>query len=86
MTKQDPNSGTAETSQARAELYDTLGQLRDRLNYAQRVDNAVDRAKARIAAQKREEPAKFLALVTVVASGAGLAAWGIARAVARRFE
>lgn len=86
MTKQDPSSGTAETSQARTELYDTLGQLRDRLNYAQRVDNALDRAKARIAAQKQEEPAKFLALVTVVASGAGLAAWGIARAVARRFE
>lgn len=86
MTKQDPRAGVSEAALARAELYDTLGKLKDRLNYAQRVDNAVDRAKLRLSEQQREEPVKFVALVSAVAAGAGLAAWGIARVIARRFE
>jgi hypothetical protein len=61
MTAHEKQQGVADAAVARAELYDTLSQLKDRLNYAQRVDDAVDEAKLRIAEQKRRNPLGFAA-------------------------
>ncbi|GAA2189201.1 MULTISPECIES: DUF3618 domain-containing protein [Leucobacter] len=86
MSSEEKRHGIAEADQARTELYDTLSQLKVRLNYAQRVDDAVEDAKVRIAEEKRDNPAGFGAGVAGVAVLAGLAVWGIASAVARRFS
>lgn len=84
--RNDAQSGVREATRARAELYDTLGQLRDQLNYAQRIDDAVDRAKARAAREREERPFVFVAKVASVAVVAGAVVWGVARTVARRFD
>lgn len=69
---------------ARAELYETLGLLTERLNFAKRVDVAMDNAAERVREEKLRNPLKFAAGVAAVAAGAGLATWAIARAVLRR--
>lgn len=86
MNQHEKQQGLADAARARAELYDTLGLLRDRLNYAQRVDDAVARTKLRIAEQRRDNPAGFVAGAAAVAVLAGAAVWGIASAVGRRFK
>ncbi|MCB1273399.1 MAG: hypothetical protein KDB25_03260 [Leucobacter sp.] len=83
MNRAQNEQGLAAARQARTELYDTLGQLRERLDYAQRIDDAVARAGHRISAERRENPLGFALGVAAVAAAAGLAAWGIARAVRR---
>lgn len=75
--------GVIEAAAAREELYGTLGQLRDRLNYAQRVDDAVDDAKARIIEIRRKKPLVFVAGCLGVATASGVAVWGIVRGVTR---
>lgn len=82
----DSNQGVAEADRARDELYDTLSQLRGRLDYAQRIDDTLERTKHRIAAEKRDNPLIFVAGVVVVAAVCGVAVWGIARKVVRAFE
>ena len=84
MNREEQRRGVAAAAQARSELYDTLGQLEDRLNYAKRVDDAVADAKDRLRTQKREHPAAFFAGVAGVAVMAGLVVWGVASAIARR--
>lgn len=79
--KQHP--GIEEAAVAREELYTTLAQLRDRLDYAQRIDDAAERAKVRIAEERRERPLVFVAGVAAVAVVAGLAVWGVAKAVSK---
>lgn len=74
--------GVSEAEAARAELYGTLGQLRDRLNYAQRIDDAVDDAKMRIMQTKQNRPLAFIGGCVGVAAVAGLVVWGVARAIA----
>ncbi|WP_053382952.1 DUF3618 domain-containing protein [Leucobacter celer] len=86
MTAHEKQQGVADAAVARAELYDTLSQLKDRLNYAQRVDDAVDEAKLRIAEQKRRNPLGFAAGVAGAAAVAGLVVWGVASAVAKRLR
>lgn len=86
MSGNGPGSGIGEAQRAREELYDTLGQLRERLDYAQRIDDAMDRASRRIAAEKRENPLGFALGVAAVAGAVGLAAWGVARLVVRAFD
>lgn len=81
-----PDPGVLEAQRARAELYDTLGQLRERLDYAQRMDDSMERTRRRIARTKRENPLGFAVGVAAVAAVAGLAVWGIARRVARAFD
>ncbi|MBK0417505.1 DUF3618 domain-containing protein [Leucobacter sp. CSA1] len=83
-SKDEAHRGTAEAALARAELYDTLGQLRDRLNYAQRVDDALDRAKVRVQAARRRNPVGFAAGVVAAAALTGTVVWGVARGVAKR--
>lgn len=86
MSAADREAGITAAKQARVELYDTLGQLRERLDYAKRFDNAMDRAGRRIAREKRENPIGFTAGVVAVASVAGLAVWGVVRLIARGVE
>jgi len=86
MSGEERQAGIAQAAKARTELYDTLAQLRDRLDYAQRVDDSIARAKRRIAAEKRENPLGFAAAAIGVAAVGGLVVWGIARRVARAFE
>ncbi len=85
MSLEEKRHGIAEAARARVELYDTLAQLKDRLNYAQRVDDAVEGAKVRIAAEKRENPLGFAVGVASAAALVGAAVWGVASLVAKKF-
>lgn len=78
--------GVRVAQQARAELYDTLGQLRERLDYAQRIDDRLARTRQQIAAARHERPMAFAVGVIGVAVTAGLVVWGAARRVVRAFE
>lgn len=86
MSGKRPDPGVLQAQRAREELYDTLGQLRDRLDYAQRIDDRVARARRRIAKEKRENPVGFAVGVVAVAAVAGLAAWGVVRLIARSLD
>lgn len=77
--------GIADAAIARAELYDTLGQLRDRLNYAKRIDDATARLADRVEEERRERPLVFAAGAAAVAAAAGGIVWAIARGVSKRF-
>lgn len=79
-------SGIEAAQRARAELYDTLGQLRDRLDYAQRIDDAVDRTRDRLSEAKRENPIGFTVGVAVAAVAVGAVVWGASRLVMRAFK
>lgn len=78
--------GMIEASRAREELYDTLGQLRVQLDYAQRIDDSVARAKHRIIADKRENPLGFGAAVVGVAALCGVAVWAITAKIVRSMQ
>lgn len=84
MTAEEKQRGIAQAAQARAELYDTLGQLEDRLNYAQRIDDAIADTRRGIARSKREKPLAFAAGAVGAAAAVGLVVWGVATAVMRR--
>ncbi|MBO1902756.1 hypothetical protein J4H92_12455 [Leucobacter weissii] len=84
MSTRPNDPGVREAERARAELYDTLGKLRDRLDYAQRIDDALERTGRRIAEERRRNPLGFAAASVAAAAATGLAVWGIARAVMRR--
>lgn len=86
MNATEKQQGIADAELARAELYSTLSQLKDRLNYAQRVDDAVDDAKLRIIEQKQRNPLAFVAGVAGAAVIAGVVVWGVATSVAKRFR
>lgn len=84
MNAEHQKQGVADAAQARAELYATLGQLTHQLNYARRVDEAIDRAKHRVTEAKRARPVAFAAAVSGVAAVVGLGVWGVVRAVVKR--
>lgn len=84
MNASEKQQGIAEAARARAELYDTLGQLTHQLNYARRIDEAVEDAKHRVAEVKRTRPVVFVASVACVAAVVGLSVWGVVRAVSKR--
>lgn len=84
MNQQERAAGVAEAQTARAELYDTLSLLTDRLNYAQRIDNAVDRTKARFSRLRSEKPVEAVALVAGAAVTAGVVVWAIAAGLTRK--
>jgi len=79
MTSKQPDEGITAADEARAELYETLALLRDRLDYAARFDRRADEVRAKVAEVKREKPVLFAAGVAAAAAGAGLIVWGIAR-------
>lgn len=79
----DRELGMIEAGLAREELYDTLGQLRVQLDYAQRIDDKVARTKRRLVAEKRENPVMFGAAVVGVAALCGVAVWAVASKIAR---
>lgn len=82
--KRDP--GVDAANAARAELYDTLSQLRDRLDFAQRIDDRVQETSRQLSDLRRRRPLEFAAGAVAVAGVAGLIVWGIARRVARRIQ
>lgn len=86
MSTDRMTQGITEADHARAELYDTLSQLRGRLDYARRIDDAAARAKRRISAEKRDNPLLFAAGAAGVAVAGGLAVWAIASKVIRAFK
>lgn len=86
MNMEERQRGVAEADRARAELYESLAQLRDRLDYAQRIDDSLARTKRRIAAEKRENPLIFGAAVAGAAAACGLVVWAVASKVMKAFE
>lgn len=81
-----PLDGVAEAELARVELYDTLAQLRDRLNYARRIDNRIDEAKQNIIRSKRENPVGFALGTAAAAATVGAVVWGIASVIIDRLS
>jgi len=86
MTGPRIDPGVGEAQRARAELYDTLGQLRERLDYAQRIDDSLSRLKHRVSAERRENPVGFAIGVTAASAVVGLAAWGVSTLIRRAFR
>ncbi|MBK0422136.1 hypothetical protein JD292_08615 [Leucobacter sp. CSA2] len=86
MSAIEKAQGIVDAERARAELYDTLGKLKVQLNYAKRVDDALEDTRMKIVATKRRNPAAFFAGVAGVAVVTGLVVWGVAAAVAKRFD
>lgn len=84
MTPNERQQGIADAAKARQELYGTLSQLKDSLNYAQRIDDAVEDARLKIVDQKRRHPVAFFVGVAGAAVVVGAVAWGIATAVTKR--
>ncbi|WP_017792569.1 DUF3618 domain-containing protein [Leucobacter salsicius] len=84
MNAEHQQQGVADAAQARAELYDTLGQLTHQLNYARRVDEAIDGAKRRVVEARRTRPVAFAIAVAGAAAVVGLGVWGVVRAVSKR--
>lgn len=85
MSRSARAEGIAAAEVARAELYETLGQLRENLNYAKRFDQATDRFVDRVEEERRERPEVFIAGVVAVATTAGVVVWAVARGIAKRF-
>ena len=82
MTEQ--HDGLADRVAAtRAQLFDTLDAIEDKLNVPKQVHRAKRRAIVQIATVKVERPAVFYAGVAGLAGAAGLAVWGIVRAIVR---
>lgn len=84
MSAEERRLGVEAAEQARAELYDTLGKLTHQLNYARRIDESIDRGKARLLEVKATKPGAFVAGVAGVAAVAGLVVWGVVRAASKR--
>lgn len=84
MNAEQQQQGVVDAAEARAELYDTLGQLTHQLNYARRIDDAIDRAKLRVVEVKQTRPVVFVAAVAATAAVVGLGVWGVVRAVSKR--
>ncbi|WP_138945558.1 DUF3618 domain-containing protein [Plantibacter sp. M259] len=83
MTVDQFPGATPSPEQARAELVATLNAIEDKLNVPKQVHRAKRRAVVQIATVKVERPAVFYAGVAGLAGAAGLAVWGIVRAIAR---
>lgn len=79
MSRSQREQGVQAAQEARTELYDTLGQLRDRLDYAHRFDQATQWL-------KHERPAAYAAAVVAVATVAGLVVWGVSAKIVRLFR
>lgn len=84
--RQSAAAGLSEAARARSELYTTLGQLRERLDYAQRIDDSVERAKARLAEGRRKNPTGYAIGAVALAVGIGAVVWVVARKVVNRFD
>ena len=78
--------GISEADKARDELYSTLSLLRERLDFAQRIDDRLEQAKHRIAAEKLERPLVFVAGVVAVAIAGGALVWGLTSNTVRFFR
>lgn len=84
MSAEEKQRGIEDAARARAEVYETLDQLQYKLNFARRVDDAVDEAKERIAVKRALDPVGYAAAAAGIAIAAGAIVWGVATAVVRR--
>lgn len=73
----------SETNHARAELYETLALLSDRLNYAQRFDDAVAVKTEQIKDLKESKPLVFAGIVAGAAVAVGVAAYAVTNKIMR---
>lgn len=80
------NTSMQDAQVARAELYETLSLLSDRLNYAQRFDDAVDRTQKRLHRKQMENPVGFALAVAGVAATVGVLAWAGTAKLIKRFQ
>lgn len=78
--------GLRAAEEARSELYDTLTQLSDRLNYAKRFDAAVDRTQVRLKEEQKENPLGFALAVAGVAVAVGLVTWTVASKIVTKLR
>lgn len=84
MSKQTSKAqGIADAAIAREELYGTLAQLKDQLNYARRFDEAVERTEERVQRVREERPAVFITGVVSVAVVTGTLVWAVVNRIAR---
>lgn len=86
MSAEDRARGLRDAEIARADLYDTLGQLKVQLNYARRIDEATDRFAERIDDVRQTKPAAFAAGVVAIAATAGVVVWAVAQGIAKKFR
>ncbi|RWZ52696.1 DUF3618 domain-containing protein [Labedella phragmitis] len=70
--------------EVRAELVATLNAIEDKLNVPKQVGKATDRAKAKIAELREENPQALVGGVAAVALAVGAGVWAVARAVLKR--
>ncbi|WP_217133559.1 hypothetical protein [Leucobacter chinensis] len=75
-----------EADLARVELYETLSLLSDRLNYAQRFDDAVERTTEKLQEERKTNPVGFALAVAGVAATVGVLAWVGASKIIRKFQ
>lgn len=76
----------AEADHARTELYETLSLLSGRLNYAQRIDDAVDRTTEKLHEERKANPVGFALAVAGVAVTVGLIAWAGASRIMKKMR
>lgn len=86
MSASEKQRGVEAAARARAEVYETLDQLQYQLNFARRVDDALDDAKEKMAEKRALDPVGYAAIVAGAAAAAGLAVWGVASLIIRRFN
>lgn len=70
--------------EVRAELVATLNAIEDKLNVPKQVGKATDRAKAKIAELREENPQALVGGAAAVALAVGAGVWAVARAVLKR--
>ena len=73
---------TREIAARRAELLATVAELEERLNVPKRLHRARLRARARIEAFVRDNPAGAAGALAAVSAAVGVATWAVVRAVA----
>lgn len=84
MSSLERQQGINAAQEARTELYRTLGQLKDRLNYAHRVDVAVGKAKRRLRQKLREDSVTVVATAVTAVTVVAAAAVGVAALLTRK--
>lgn len=81
----DPHDDlAARVAATRAQLFDTLDAIEDKLNVPKQVGKATDRAKAKIAELREENPQALVGGAAAVALAVGAGVWAVARAVLKR--
>lgn len=78
------NDSMTEAQHARAELYETLALLGERLNVAKRVDDRVEDMKDDVRAYRKRNPVGFAIVVASIGVAVGAAVWAGTSALIKR--